>query len=171
MPTPRDILPTYDELMRLSRRHFLGTSALGLGALALGDIIGPRVASAATTTPGDTQPALPATHFPAKAKRVIYLFQSGGPSHLETLDPKPKLREMHGQPLPDSVRAGQRLTGMSGYQAVLPIAGSFTLQSGRLWPTTLCITMLPVAVGCICEASFGIMQRRRLAQRRSCALS
>ena len=66
------------------------------------------------------------THFPAKAKRVIYLFQAGGPSQFETLDPKPLLREKNQQPLPDSVRQGQRLTGMSGYQATLPLAGAFT---------------------------------------------
>ncbi len=119
MPNPRSI-PTYDELMRLSRRHFLGASALGIGALAFGEI------TASAKPAQSSSPLLAAPHFPAKAKRVIYLFQSGGPSHFETLDPKPKLRELHGQPLPESVRAGQRLTGMSGYQAVLPIAGSFT---------------------------------------------
>ena len=85
--------PTYDELMRLSRRHFLGASALGLGGLALGSIAGDA---------HGTPPVLESPHFPAKAKRVIYLFQSGGPSHLETLDPKPLLRERHTQPLPDS---------------------------------------------------------------------
>ncbi|MFM7052607.1 MAG: DUF1501 domain-containing protein, partial [Planctomycetota bacterium] len=127
MTTPRDT-PTYDELMRPSRRHFLGASALGLGAMALGDILGARSASAQDAAAGGATagPLLSAPHFPAKAKRVIYLFQSGGPSQIETLDPKPRLREMHGQPLPDSVRAGQRLTGMSGYQAALPLAGSFT---------------------------------------------
>lgn len=119
MPNPRSI-PTYDELMRLSRRHFLGASALGIGALAFGEI------TASAKPAQSSSRLLAAPHFPAKAKRVIYLFQSGGPSHFETLDPKPKLRELHGQPLPESVRAGQRLTGMSGYQAVLPIAGSFT---------------------------------------------
>jgi hypothetical protein len=56
---------------------------------------------------------------------MIYLFQAGGPSQFETLDPKPRLREEHGQQLPDSVRMGQRLTGMSGNQAILPLAGSF----------------------------------------------
>ena len=119
MPERTRDLPTYDGLMRFTRRHFLGTSALGLGAVALSDIIGVRPASAAP-------PLLAAPHYKPRAKRIIYLFQSGGPSQFETLDPKPLLRDMHGQPLPDSVRAGQRLTGMSGYQAVLPIAGSFT---------------------------------------------
>ena len=109
-------LPTYDGLMQSTRRHFLGTSALGLGALALRGIVGDAHAA----------PSPRGTHFPAKAKRVIYLFQAGGPSQFETLDPKPLLREKHTQPLPDSVRQGQRLTGMSGYQATLPLAGSFT---------------------------------------------
>ncbi|MGI9109867.1 MAG: DUF1501 domain-containing protein, partial [Opitutales bacterium] len=112
METPQ---PSYDHLMQHTRRHFLGASALGLGALALRGIVGD--AQAATLPKG--------THFPAKAKRVIYLFQAGGPSQFETLDPKPLLREKHTQPLPDSVRQGQRLTGMSGYQATLPLAGSF----------------------------------------------
>ena len=107
--------PSYDSLMQHTRRHFLGTSALGLGALAMRGIVGE--VQAASLPKG--------THFPAKAKRVIYLFQAGGPSQFETLDPKPLLREKHTQPLPDSVRQGQRLTGMSGYQATLPLAGSF----------------------------------------------
>ena len=62
--------------------------------------------------------------FAPKAKRVIYLFMSGGPAQQDLFDDKPLLRERNGEPLPDSVRAGQRLTGMSGNQAVLPLAGS-----------------------------------------------
>src|SRR5204863_7947007 len=63
-------------------------------------------------------------HFPAKAKRVIYLFMAGGPSQMETFDYKPLLNQRNGEQLPDSVRQGQRLTGMSGNQSVLPLAGS-----------------------------------------------
>jgi hypothetical protein len=59
-----------------------------------------------------------------KAKRVIYLFMSGGPSQQDLFDYKPKLNELNGQELPDHVRGGQRLTGMSGNQATLPLAGS-----------------------------------------------
>src|SRR5207237_10296260 len=66
--------------------------------------------------------ALP--HFPARARRIIYLFQSGGPAQQDLFDCKPLLNEQNGQPLPDHVRAGQRLTGMSVNQAVLPLAGS-----------------------------------------------
>ena len=127
MTNHRNNLFDYDELMRCSRRHFLGASALGLGALALNDILAPRNAQAAhdAFAAQSSSPLLSATHFPARAKRVIYLFQSGGPSQFETLDPKARLREMNGQPLPASVRGAQRLTGMSGNQAVLPLAGSF----------------------------------------------
>jgi len=105
--------PTYDDLMRVTRRHFMGTAALGLGAMAMRGIMAQGAEQALKT------------HFAPKAKRVIYLFQAGGPSQFETLDPKPLLRASHGKPLPDSVRQGQRLTGMSGYQATLPMAGSF----------------------------------------------
>ena len=63
-------------------------------------------------------------HFTPKAKRIIYLYQSGGPSQLELFDHKPILDKMHGQQLPDSVRQGQRLTGMSGNQSSLPLTRS-----------------------------------------------
>jgi hypothetical protein len=63
-------------------------------------------------------------HVPAKAKRIIYLFMAGGPSQMETFDYKPVLRDRNGEQLPDSVRKGQRLTGMSGNQSSLPLAGS-----------------------------------------------
>jgi hypothetical protein len=108
--------------MRTTRRHFLGASALGLGALALDSI---------ARASGQEPPR--GLQHRAKAKRVIYLFQAGGPSQFETFDPKPLLREKQGQELPDSVRQGQRLTGMSGNQATLPLAGSFTnfQQHGR----------------------------------------
>jgi len=76
-----------------------------------------------------------------RARRIIYLFQAGGPSQFETFDPKPLLNARHGQPLPDSVRQGQRLTGMSGHQALLPLAGSFTgfrqHGSNGLWVSDL----------------------------------
>ncbi|MBK8098584.1 MAG: DUF1501 domain-containing protein [Planctomycetes bacterium] len=68
----------------------------------------------------------PRLHHAPRARRIVWLFQSGGPSPFETLDDKPVLRQRHGQALPDSVLGGQRLTGMSGHQAILPMAGSFT---------------------------------------------
>jgi uncharacterized protein (DUF1501 family) len=112
----------YDRRMQWTRRHFLGASAFGLGSLALASIARSEDGVAAQAEGNSRKYA----RFPAKAKRVIYLFQAGGPSQFETFDPKPLLREQHGQPLPDSVRQGQRLTGMSANQAILPLAGSFT---------------------------------------------
>ena len=73
------------------------------------------------------------THFAPKAKRIVYLFQSGGPSHLELLDHKPNLKKLHGTELPDSIRHGQRLTGMTSGQKSFPvIAPKFKFhQSGQ----------------------------------------
>jgi hypothetical protein len=105
----------------LGRREFLNRFGLGLGGLALGGLLTPGSLRAAEV--GD-HGLLGTPHTAPKAKRVIYLFMSGGPSQLETWDYKPLLNERHGQELPDSVRMGQRLTGMSGNQASLPLAGS-----------------------------------------------
>ena len=105
----------------MSRRECLNKFALGLGGLALSQLLG-RDASAATPSADALTNALP--HFAPKAKRIIYLFQSGGPSQLDLFDYKPLLNQRHGEQLPDTVRGGQRLTGMSGNQSSIPIAGS-----------------------------------------------
>ena len=102
----------------LSRRKFLHQFGMGVGGIALADLVGKEVA--ANTQEG----ALQTLHHAAKAKRVIFLFQSGGPSQIDLLDRKPQLNELHGQQLPNSVRQGQRLTGMSGNQSSLPLVGS-----------------------------------------------
>ena len=91
----------------------------GLGSIALSGLLAGSVATEAegmTTTPGP--------HFPARAKRVISLFQSGAPSQLDLFDYKPLLNERDGEDLPESVRQGQRLTGMTANQAKWPLAGS-----------------------------------------------
>jgi len=108
-----------NEPVLLSRRHFLARSTLGLGSLALGQLLG-GILQGATTSPRGPL----GLHFPARAKRVIYLFQSGGPSQLELFDEKPGLMDRFDQDLPDSVRQGQRITGMVSGQARLPIAPS-----------------------------------------------
>src|SRR4051812_9275123 len=97
--------------LTVTRRHFLSGAGLGLGSLALGSLLRCEAASAPS-------------HFPAKAKRVIYLFQSGGPAQQALFDYKPLLNEKNGLQLPDHVRGGQRLTGMSVNQASIPLAGS-----------------------------------------------
>jgi hypothetical protein len=90
----------------LTRRAFLGRTAQGVGGLALGSLLAPGLAAA----PG----VLTKLPLPQKAKRVIWLSMAGGPSHLETFDPKPKLAEMHGQPMPESFTKGQQLAQLQG---------------------------------------------------------
>lgn len=96
---------------------------MGFGALGLASLLTPTglLASPASPSPNGL-PNLP--HFAAKAKRVIYLFQSGAPSQMDLFDPKPLLNEMYGEELPDSIRLGQRLTGMTAGQTSFPLAGS-----------------------------------------------
>lgn len=110
-----------ESVLGMSRRSFLNRFGMGLGGMALGNLMTPG--NAAATSAGQTG-ALAGPHFAPKAKRVIYLFQSGGPSQMDLFDHKPRLRELNGTELPDSVRRGQRLTGMSVNQASLPLAGS-----------------------------------------------
>jgi hypothetical protein len=110
-----------------TRRHFLSSVSLGLGVAALSSLLDPRSLAGAVqkaTAPGPGGHVLDAPHIVPRAKRVIYLFQSGGPSQLELFDYKPLLRTMNGQQLPDSVRMGQRLTGMTAFQKSFPLAGS-----------------------------------------------
>jgi hypothetical protein len=94
----------------LTRRHFFGRSATGIGVAALASLLNEK--SAAEPTSG--------LQFAPKAKRVIYLFMSGGPSHIDLFDFKPELRENHGKELPASVRMGQRVTGMTASQKSFP---------------------------------------------------
>ena len=114
-----------DDIQRtLSRRAFLTRSTTGLGALALSTLLNPQLLGAQPQDTSKSKGALKALHYPARAKRVIYMFQSGAPSHLDLFDSKPKLKEMTGEELPPSVRKGQRITGMTAGQAVLRCVGS-----------------------------------------------
>lgn len=105
----------------LSRRAFFRRGSISLGSMALASLLGPRVMGAPEPSAAG---ALSSFHHPPRAKRVIYLFQSGAPSHLDLFDYKPKLREMSGQDLPESVRMGQRITGMTSGQKNLFCVGS-----------------------------------------------
>jgi hypothetical protein len=96
---------------------------MGLGGIAVANLINPG-GLAAFTGSQDRGVIDGRFHVPPKAKRVIYLFMAGGPSQMETFDYKPVLNQRNGEQLPDSVRQGQRLTGMSGNQSSLPLAGS-----------------------------------------------
>ena len=111
---------------QMNRRHFLSKMSLGIGTMALGSLLGCGKANPSSVSAGSMpfQGLLNEPHFPFKAKRIIYLFQSGGPSQLELYDYKPLLRARHGEELPASIRMGQRLTGMTAFQANKPMTGT-----------------------------------------------
>jgi hypothetical protein len=120
--------PLPQAALNINRRRFFGRSASGLGGMALAHLLGDQLlgqnarSSAADSEDAGGLPGLP--HFPSKAKRVIYLFQSGGPSHLDLFDYKPVVTKQSGSDLPDSIRQGQRLTSMSADQAHFPVVPS-----------------------------------------------
>ncbi|GHB41285.1 DUF1501 domain-containing protein [Mongoliitalea lutea] len=105
-----------------NRRKFLSKVSLGIGSLALGSLLIPDLFRKGVAE-DDIMDALP--HFAPKAKRVIYLFQNGAPSQLESFDYKPLLNKQAGMELPDSIRMGQRLTGMTSGQSSFPLVGSY----------------------------------------------
>ncbi len=113
----------------INRRIFLGRSGVGLGAVALGSLLHSEGVFAGASTPPSPLsrepgglPGLP--HFAPRAKRVIYLFQSGGPSQIDLFDNKPSLANRRGNELPASIRMGQRITTMTSGQKSLPVAPS-----------------------------------------------
>ncbi|MGE0101609.1 MAG: DUF1501 domain-containing protein [Blastocatellales bacterium] len=98
----------------MKRREFLKSGGLGIGSMALASLMKEDVAAQRRA----------GTHFAPKAKRVIFLYQAGGPSQIDLFDPKPGLEKFRAQNLPESVRMGQRLTGMTAYQSNWPVAPS-----------------------------------------------
>src|SRR5687767_130036 len=111
-----DVQPLQDYQTTLTRRHFFGRTGTAAGTAALASLLGPQAMAAPGKANAITGGLPGVPHFAPKAKRVTYLFQSGGPSQLELFDDKPLVRDKHGSELPDSVRMGQRLTGMTSGQ-------------------------------------------------------
>ncbi|GAA4235547.1 DUF1501 domain-containing protein [Postechiella marina] len=110
-----------------TRRGFLKKASLGFGSIALSSMLGPTGAFANNLIGGNNSNIgglLNGTHFPAKAKRVIYLFQSGAPSQIETFDYKPTLAKWHGKEIPPSVKGSQRNSGMVANQSSFPLVKS-----------------------------------------------
>jgi len=113
--------PIVESALAINRRQFFSRTSAGIGTLALASLLNrDALAAPGLSRPAGALPDLP--HFKPKAKRVIYLFQCGAPSQMETFDYKPKLKELNKTELPASVRMGQRLTGMTAGQKTLPIA-------------------------------------------------
>ncbi|MEL7267746.1 MAG: DUF1501 domain-containing protein, partial [Planctomycetota bacterium] len=142
--------PLVEHCLQINRRHFFGRGMSAVGVAALGSMLSnDAVAKDAT---GRTAPSLAQnngpgygpgnvgpTHFPATAKRVIYLCQSGAPSQIDTFDYNPQLEKLDGQELPDSIRGGQRLTGMTSGQKSFPAAQSIqAIPAHPISPTADC---------------------------------
>jgi hypothetical protein len=108
--------------LNVTRRRFLTKASLGLGSVALGSLLVPGLFNKEEDELNALPVGLP--HFAPKAKRIVYLFQNGAPSQLESFDYKPLLTQMQGKDLPASVRMGQRLTGMTSGQEKFPLVGS-----------------------------------------------
>src|SRR6185369_8237429 len=109
---PNDFFMNPFEFWRLqqTRRSFLGRAAMGIGSAALASLLNPEVLAAGKSNAKRDerwQGVVNPRHVAPRAKRVIYLTMAGGPSHLETLDYKPKLAELHGKPMPESITKGQ----------------------------------------------------------------
>src|SRR5437867_11123325 len=116
--------PIHEQSLLLTRRHFFGRMATGIGVAALGSLLDPCLMNALAGQSAKSRglPGLP--HFEPTAKRVIYLFMAGGPSQMELLDYKPSLEKLHETELPDSIRMGQRITTMTSGQKSLPVVKS-----------------------------------------------
>ena len=118
------------ERLMMTRRQLLGRGSTGIGVAALASLLNPELSAIPALDPMG-RPINPETgglaelpHFEPKAKRVIFLHQSGAPSQIDLFDYKPKLKDFHGSELPDSVRRGQRITGMTSGQDSFPVASS-----------------------------------------------
>src|ERR1700723_720666 len=98
----------------LNRRTFLSRGAYGLGGLALATLLNPARSVAAALAGEKWRGVVNPTHFPARARRVIHLCTARGPSHLESLDNKPELKKIDGQPFPESFTKGQQLAQLQG---------------------------------------------------------
>jgi len=130
--------------LTMTRRYFLGKSAKGLGGLALGSLLGDRLVAEPNVVDGMAQ----FPNFAPKAKRVIYLFQSGGPPQMDLYDYKPFLNKVHKQEVPASIFNGQRLTGMTAGQSSFPVARSiFNFEQTGKGGTWLNTDVMPHLVG------------------------
>ncbi len=120
--------PRLDRRLSMTRRHFFGLGSAGIGTAALASLLDRSLLGKAglkASGDGSSKGGLSGLpHFTPKAKRIIYLFQSGAPSQMDLFDYKPRLQELAGSELPDSIRKGQRLTGMTATQSSFPVAPS-----------------------------------------------
>ena len=142
----------------LTRRHFFGLGSTGIGTAALATLLNRDLGAAGPGGPpasGDRTRGLPGyPHFAPTAKRVIYLFQSGAPSQMELFDYKPGLQDLRGTELPDSIRKGQRLTGMTSAQSSFPVAPTLFKFSRHGQSGAWVSELLPHTAGIVDDLSF-----------------
>ena len=132
----------------LTRRQFFGRTAAGIGTAALASLLNPSLfASAAEIAGGRGSLGFP--HFAPRAKRVIYLFMSGGPSHIDLFDYKPRIHNLNGSELPGDVRMGQRITGMTSGQKSFPCAAPMFRFSRHGQSGTWISELLPHTAGIV----------------------
>lgn len=144
-------MPGPTTLHRASRRQFLSRTASGFGLMALSHLLGTRAGATGTAPPATG--ALGGPHFAPRAQRVIYLFQSGGPSHLDLFDHKPVLREQHGRDMPPSVLGTQRVSLMTRGGGRRACASPFSFArhgASRAWVSEL----LPHTAGIVDDLCF-----------------
>src|ERR1043165_9645798 len=116
--------PILENRLLMTRRHFFGRTAAGIGATALGSLLNPNLFAALSGEAESSKMPLGTAHFAPKAKRVIYLFMAGGPAQMDLLDYKPTLADLHGKEQPASIQMGQRLTGMTSGQSSFPVVNT-----------------------------------------------
>ena len=142
----------------LTRRHFFGLGSTGIGTAALATLLNRDLGATGpggTPASGDRTRGLPGyPHFAPTAKRVIYLFQSGAPSQMELFDYKPGLQDLRGTELPDSIRKGQRLTGMTSAQSSFPVAPTLFKFSRHGQSGAWVSELLPHTAGIVDDLSF-----------------
>ncbi|MDA7865946.1 DUF1501 domain-containing protein [Akkermansiaceae bacterium] len=143
-------METFNPLLE-TRRQFLLRTGSGIGAAALSTLLNPGLIGSAMGEGMQQYGGLPSIpHFPGKAKRVIYMFMAGGPSHIDLFDYKPIQRKLHGTELPDSVRQDQRLTGMSSGQKSFPcVAPMFEFEKYGEHQTWVNKDLLPHTAGIV----------------------
>src|SRR5579863_8650728 len=108
--------------LAMTRRHFFARNSVGIGTAALASLLSSDGFGAVAGTDPKTGGLDGLPHFPPTAKRVIFLHQSGGPAQMDLFDYKPNMRKLQGTELPDSIRRGQRITGMTSGQSSFPVA-------------------------------------------------
>ena len=122
--------PLLESQLLITRRHFFGRGSASIGVAALASLLNREMFATAdrSASPPPGEPAAGGLagfpNFAPRAKRVIYLFQSGAPSQMDLFDYKPKLRDLRATELPESIRMGQRLTAMTATQTNFPVAPS-----------------------------------------------